>query len=204
MGIAERREKEKIELRALILSAAKKLFVIKGIEHTTIRNIAEAIDYSVGTVYVYFKDKNAIFHALHSQGFNELGQQLALLMAVENPMERVKALGRVYINFAKANADMYSLMFSQPAPIDYLEEEHADEWKEGVLAFNVLKGTLAQCIEQGYFKGHTLEPLTYLFWSAVHGMCALYISERAKGVNLTDPDTIVERGYEEFLKMIGE
>jgi AcrR family transcriptional regulator len=202
MSVSERREKEKLELRALILSAAKKLFVNKGIEHTTIRNIAEAIDYSVGTVYVYFKDKNAIFHALHTQGFNELGKQLQVLMAVEDPMQRVKALGRVYINFAKDNTDMYNLMFSLPAPIDFLEKEDTDEWKEGVLAFKVLKDSLADCIKMGHFKGHTLEPLTYLFWSAVHGMCALYISERAKGVNLKDPDTIVERGYESFLKMI--
>lgn len=204
MGVAERREREKQELRALILGAAKKLFVTKGIEHTTIRNIAEAIDYSVGTVYVYFADKNAIFHALHTQGFNELGQQLQVLMAVEDPMQRVKALGRVYINFAKTNTDMYNLMFSLPAPIDYLEKEDAEEWKEGVLAFNVLQSTLADCIKKGHFKGHQLEPLTYLFWGAVHGMCALYISERAKGVNMDDPDTIVERGYESFLKMIGE
>lgn len=204
MGVAERREKEKLELRALILGAAKKLFVAKGIEHTTMRNIAESINYSVGTVYVYFKDKNAIFHELHVQGFMELGQQLQVLMAVEDPMQRLKALGRVYIHFAKTNTDMYNLMFSLPAPIDYLEKQHNPEWQEGVTAFNVLQNTLAECIAFGHFKGHDLEPLTFFFWSAVHGMCALYISNRASGVNLADPETVVERGYDEFLKMLEE
>jgi len=46
------------------LKGAKKLFLEKGIEQTTIRNIADEIDYSIGTVYVYFKDKNAILHDL--------------------------------------------------------------------------------------------------------------------------------------------
>ena len=59
MGTADRKAREKDALKGLILKAAKKLFLEKGIDQTTIRNIAEEIDYSVGTVYVYFQDKNA-------------------------------------------------------------------------------------------------------------------------------------------------
>ncbi|MCU0376473.1 MAG: TetR/AcrR family transcriptional regulator [Chitinophagaceae bacterium] len=73
MGTSERKAKEKEELKTLILRAAKKLFVEKGIEQTTIRNIANAIEYSVGTVYVYYKDKNDILHELHTQGFRSHG-----------------------------------------------------------------------------------------------------------------------------------
>jgi AcrR family transcriptional regulator len=72
MSTIDRKAKEKEALKALILKGAKKLFVEKGIEHTTIRNIAEEINYSVGTVYVYFKDKNDILHDLHTIGFQEL------------------------------------------------------------------------------------------------------------------------------------
>jgi AcrR family transcriptional regulator len=43
MGISERKAKEKEELKSLILMAAKKLFLEKGIEQTTIRNIANEI-----------------------------------------------------------------------------------------------------------------------------------------------------------------
>src|SRR5215216_5211353 len=84
--IAERKTKKKEELRALILDGAKKLFVKKGIEATTIRNIADAVDYSIGTVYVYFKDKNAILHALHTQGFVQLGSDFKVLYNVADPM----------------------------------------------------------------------------------------------------------------------
>ena len=52
MGSTERKAREKEELKALILKAARKLFVEKGIGQTTIRNIADSIDYSIGTVYV--------------------------------------------------------------------------------------------------------------------------------------------------------
>ncbi|WP_248574881.1 TetR family transcriptional regulator [Flavobacterium sp. H122] len=42
-------------------------------EQTTVRNIADGIDYSVGIIHVYFKDKNAILHDLYSIGFSGTG-----------------------------------------------------------------------------------------------------------------------------------
>lgn len=72
MTIAARKQREKEEMRALILDAARKIFLEKGYEHTSIRNIAEKIEYSPGTIYLYFKEKDEIFHALHEEGFRRL------------------------------------------------------------------------------------------------------------------------------------
>ena len=202
MGVKERKAKEKEELKLLILNAAKKLFVEKGIESTTIRNIAHEIEYSVGTVYVYYKDKNAILHDLHTQGFKQLGGAMRVLFSVSDPMERLKALGRVYLQFAMDNPDMYQLMFTMQAPIDFLESMHKEEWNEGKATFDALKVTVAECIEQGHFKGHHLEPLSFAIWSLTHGMASLHISQRVKGVQLENEKDILMMGYEEFVKMI--
>jgi len=202
MGSSERKAKEKEELKALILQAAKKLFLEKGIEKTTMRNIANEIEYSVGTVYVYYKDKNDILHDLHTQGFKQLGGEMKVLFNVENPMERIKALGRVYLQFAMENPDMYDLMFNMKAPMDFLESEYKADWNEGKDTFNVLRSTINQCMEKGHFRGHQLDPLSFAIWSTVHGMASLHISHRVKGVNLADPETIVRRGYEEMILML--
>ena len=202
MGSSERKAKEKEELKALILQAAKKLFLEKGIEKTTMRNIANEIEYSVGTVYVYYKDKNDILHDLHTQGFKQLGGEMKVLFNVENPMERIKALGRVYLQFAMENPDMYDLMFNMKAPMDFLESEYKADWNEGKDTFNVLRSTINQCMEKGHFRGHQLDPLSFAIWSTVHGMASLHISQRVKGVNLADPETIVRRGYEEMILML--
>lgn len=202
MTIADRKAREKENLKSLILKSAKKLFVEKGIEQTTIRNIADEIDYSIGTVYVYFKDKNAILHDLHSGGFSELGGLFVELYTIENPMERLRIMGTVYIKFALENTEMYDLMFNLKAPIDFLNSSHEEEWNEGKNAFDALKTTVRQCIEKGHFKNHDLEPLTFMIWSVVHGMCCLEIRQRTKGVSLKHPETIVVDGYNEFLKII--
>ena len=60
MGVADRKEREKTEMQKRILDAARVLFLEKGFEKTSIRNIADLIEYSPGTIYLYFKDKNEI------------------------------------------------------------------------------------------------------------------------------------------------
>lgn len=202
MGTSERKAREKEALKSLILRAAKKLFVEKGIEQTTIRKIAQQIEYSVGTVYVYYKDKNDILYELHTQGFQQLGGEMKVLFKVADPMERLKALGRVYLQFALENPDMYDLMFTLKAPMDFLDSVHKEEWNEGKGTFDVLRSTVNQCLQQGHFKGHQLEPLSFAIWSMVHGMASLYISQRVKGVNLKDPENILTKSYEEFVLML--
>ncbi|MGA0556678.1 TetR/AcrR family transcriptional regulator [Larkinella sp. VNQ87] len=202
MGIAERKAREKEELRALILQGARTLFVQKGIEQTTIRNIADSIDYSVGTVYVYFKDKNAILHALHSQGFGELNEKFAVLINVSDPMERLRAMGRVYIQFALENRDMYDLMFTIKAPMMFLADTDQEEWKEGEATFNGLRQTVRECMNAGHFAGHRLEPLTLMIWSLVHGLCSLEISQRIKGVDPAYSTSAVVDAYQEFLRIM--
>ncbi|KQX00907.1 TetR/AcrR family transcriptional regulator [Flavobacterium sp. Root420] len=202
MSTGERKAREKEALKALILKGAKKLFLEKGIEQTTIRNIADEIDYSVGTVYVYFKDKNAILHDLHSIGFDELGGYFKDLFTLEDPMERIRKMGFMYIKFALENPEMYDLMFNVKAPMEFLEKSENENWDEGANTFNYLKKTIEECINKGHFKGHNVEPLSFMIWSLVHGMCCLEIRQRTKGVKFTNPDTILFDGYNEYLKII--
>lgn len=202
MTIADRKVKEKEQLKTLILDSARKLFVEKGVAQTTIRSIAQDIDYSVGTVYVYFRDKNAILNELHILGFMQLGKQFDVLRHVADPLERLIAMGRLYIEFALENPDMYELMFTLKAPMEVLNASDEEEWKEGTSAFTFLKTTVENCISKGHFKGHHPEPLTFMIWSLVHGMCSLHISNRTIGVRLEPADKIVQAGFEEFVIMI--
>src|SRR5687767_11614404 len=107
MGVAERKERHKEELKKEILNAAIDLFREKGFEAMSIRNIAEKIEYSPATVYLYYKDKGEIIHALHQEGFKMLVNYFNPLNVIEHPFERLKALGQAYIKFALENPDIY-------------------------------------------------------------------------------------------------
>lgn len=177
MGTAERKAREKEELKALILSAAKKLFIENGIERTTIRNIADEIDYSVGTVYVYYKDKNAILYDINSAGFHLLREQMIAGLTVEDPMEQLRTVAKIYIRFAIENKELYDLMFIMKAPMEYLscEDDSEREWCEGEAAFSFLMNAVEKCQATGFFKNQDIESVALLLWAEVHGLCSLYV-----------------------------
>ena len=100
MGISERKEREKQEMRRLILSTAANLFVKNGCTKTSIRSIAEQMEYSPATIYLYFKDKNELLYAISEEGFRCFYTYLTDLPKVVCPMAKLKALGKQYFQFA--------------------------------------------------------------------------------------------------------
>ncbi|MGV3612472.1 MAG: TetR/AcrR family transcriptional regulator [Fluviicola sp.] len=201
MGINERKEREKEVLQKSILTAAREVFLEKGFDQTSIRSIAQRIEYSPTTIYLYYKDKDAILYALHTEGFQLLGSKMEVLNLVENPLERIKAMGRVYIKFAMEYPDYYDLMFVQKSPMNKLDEDH-EVWQEGMSTFEGLKYSVQQCMDQGYLPFTDVEAGSYLLWATLHGMCNLYDRGRCKVLDEEKSEQIVELGFAEFLKML--
>ncbi|MDY6903662.1 MAG: TetR/AcrR family transcriptional regulator [Thermodesulfobacteriota bacterium] len=69
---ARRRMREKEERHETILRAAEHLFVTQGYHHTSVENVADRAEVSVGTVYFYFKNKEDILLQLFSEGVHAL------------------------------------------------------------------------------------------------------------------------------------
>jgi AcrR family transcriptional regulator len=182
MTIATRKERQKEELRGKILQTAKELFMEVGFDGISIRNIAERIEYSPTTIYLYFKDKDDIFYALHQEGFVLLNSYFRALVHVADPFERLKATSKAYINFAIENPEFYDLMFIMKSPMKTIDKEDV-KWEEGNRAFGFLGETIKQCIELGYFKGMDPEILAFTTWSMVHGICSLEICNRCSVVS---------------------
>ncbi len=181
MTISTRKERQKEELRGKILHAAKELFMQKGFEDTSIRNIAEKIEYSPTTIYLYFKDKDDIFCELHREGFALLNQYFRPLAHVSDPYERLKAINKAYITFAMENGELYDLMFIINAPMKSIKKDESD-WEEGSRAFAFLVNTIQECISKGYFSGMQPEVLAFTVWSMVHGIASLEIRNRCSVV----------------------
>jgi AcrR family transcriptional regulator len=199
MTVATRKQREKEEMRQLILDAARKLFLEKGFDQASIRNIAEQIEYSPGTIYLYFKEKDEIFFALHEEGFGKLLQSMAPLQYVADPFERLKAMGRIYMEFAKNNKDYYDLMFIMNSPMNAAEKE---KWAMGDSALEHLKNVLRDCQSAGRFQGMDIEDLSFMIWSTMHGMCALYCRDRCAAYDGSDPIDMMDKGYALFTRVL--
>jgi AcrR family transcriptional regulator len=201
MSVSTRKQRERGEMRNLILDAARRIFLEKGYAQASMRNIAEAIEYSPGTIYLYFKEKDEIFHALHEEGFRRFLAQMEPLQHVADPFERLKAIGKVYLEFAKHNKDFYDLMFIMEAPMNLDSKE---QWEMGNRALNFLKNVLRDCQQAGRFKGKNINYLSFTIWSAMHGMCALFCRERCQAYSeeSLQPEDLMEHGYKYFTEML--
>lgn len=201
MTIANRKERQKEELKAKILEAAKELFIEKGYEQTSIRNIAERIEYSPTTIYLYFKDKDDIFYALHQEGFRLLNQYFRVLENVADPFERLKTIMKAYIKFALENREFYDLMFISRAPMNALKED-CEEWDEGKKSFEALVNTVTQCMELGYFEFMDPEHVSFTLWSMVHGVCSLEIRDRCSVLTEEKQKGLSDRASAIMLQML--
>jgi AcrR family transcriptional regulator len=206
MGVAERKERHKEDLKKEILSAAKELFTEKGYEATSIRAIAEKIEYSPATLYLYYKDKNEIVHALHQEGFKLLVGHFQVLDTIAQPFERLKAMGRAYIQFALQNPDVYKLIFIMEEPLEHVRNCFED-WDEGDRAFDILLKTVDECQHEGYFAGLNKEMLAFTIWSSMHGLCSLRTSGHLGHVGLIrnstiNIDVLMTQTFETYIAML--
>lgn len=188
MGILERKEREKIEMREMILEAATAMFLEEGYEKSSIRNIAEKIEYSPATIYLYFKDKDELFHAIHDLGFQKMLKQMEKLKKIESPLTRLRELGATYIDFALKNPEYYDLMFIMRAPMKAIKQmkEELACWAYGETTFEFLQKTVAECIEKKLIKSTDMHLVSMNMWSLVHGMVSLYIRDRFLIMNVSE------------------
>ncbi|KQS28272.1 TetR/AcrR family transcriptional regulator [Dyadobacter sp. Leaf189] len=186
MAIKERKEREKQDMRNLIIDSATQLFLKQGYDKTSIRNIAEDIEYSPATIYLYFKDKDEIFYIIHENAFEILDKLLRQHNSISDPYERLHELGKTYVNFALENPDYYDLMFVMRAPL--AEIKHKEKWSAGECAFGYLLETMAACIDQGLIKPADKFVAAMTVWSFVHGLVTLYIRERTCILEMPDED----------------
>src|SRR5215475_11841852 len=150
LGTAERRERERQELRTRILDAARELFVEQGYEAVTMRAIAERIEYSPTAIYFHFKDKQALMQEICDTDFGALAHHFQKIARIEDPIERLRQIGRAYVAFATDYPNHYRLMFMTVHPEGMQAADsriRRGNPEEDAYAF--LRATVAEAIETG-------------------------------------------------------
>jgi len=202
MGVKERKQRQKIEMKDLILNAAHDLFLTKGFDQVSIRNIADEIEYSPATIYLYFKDKNDLFLALHDMSFKAFNEYVAGIFTIKDPFKRLTALGEKYIDFAVTHPQYYEMMFIIQAPM--LCDANKEQWPEGSRALEAVEYLMGDCKKDGYFKGQDVKVLAFLAWSHMHGICSLILRDRLKIYEEKDRVSIRTKSFKIFMSMLSK
>lgn len=180
MGVKERREREKSETRDKILDAARELFVTEGYEGVSMRKVAERIEYSPTAIYVHFADKEELFRELCHQDYARLAQVFQSSVISSDPIERLRQIGAIYIDFGIRFPNHYKFMFMTPQPVHEFDDEdremHGNPEKD---AYAFLKWAAQQAIEAGCLRqeAQDAELISQTLWAAVHGVISLQIAK---------------------------
>ena len=180
MGVRERREREKVALREEILDAARDLLVKDGYEKVSMRGIAEKIEYSPTTIYLYFRDKDDLIRQVCQETFLMLIQTLKSLRLEEgDPLEGLRKAAYAYVRFGLDNPDHYRATFLIP----HCDDGHTISREEiengpGMQCFNSLRMGVSECIRMGYFKPVDVETTSQALWANMHGVTSLLITDK--------------------------
>lgn len=200
MGISERKEREKIDKKQLIRSAAMKMFLEDGYAKTSIRNIADAIEYSPGTIYLYYKDKDELLYEVQRDAYGKLLEEFKTKAKHKDPVKRLMQIGKTYVSFGLENPELYDLMFIIRAPTNVDEQLHKDN---GGDSFDYLMTCLKECIDKDLLRVTDLKLCALQTWSVAHGLVSLNLRCRLKMV-LEEKDMAKSLGsaIESYVKLL--
>lgn len=184
----------------MILVAAMRLFLDESFDKTTMRRIAEAIEYTPGALYGYFKDKDEILYALHERGFDELVARMEeALEGLNGPRDRLAAIGRSYIRFALDNPRQYELMFLAKSTAKKIQADL--KWDCGLVAYDILRNEVRAFLAS---KTSTTDPEIAAFacWSMVHGIVSLVVAERSVFIPPDVLPAIVNGAFDHYIELM--
>ena len=110
--MSSRKSAQRDLTREMIMDAARDLFIVKGYQHVSMRQIAKELGYSHGAIYYHFTNKAELFYALVEEHFSMLEHKLLeLAQAPLAPREKLEAILLGYIEFGLNHQSHYEIMF---------------------------------------------------------------------------------------------
>ena len=173
--------------RDRVCDVATRLFIERGPQNVTMRQIASSLGVSPMTPYRYFQDKDDILATVRAEAFHRFSASLEQAVA-EAPDARAKAraVGDAYVNFAKTYPAAYQLIFSFTQPN---EERYPELRQANARAQETMVAYVREMIAAGLLEGDP-QLIGYMFWATLHGIVVL---ELASGLRGMDGNTLREK-----------
>ena len=197
-----RTDDAKSELREKILKTARRMVLENGFGELSIRKLAEAVGYSPGTIYLYFKNRDELTREICLQGFAQLSAAAQTAAETTDPLKRLIALLHAYADFAVNNPETYRLSFMEDPQFTEdmfravpLETEHGagrQAFAELVKAVRDLKKA------RKFARAEDENLIAEIFWTGVHGVISLKLIYPAFPTNSLE--TLVDKMVKILIK----
>jgi AcrR family transcriptional regulator len=171
------RDRKKTRRRALILNIARGIIASKGLRSLKVRDVAEAADCSIGSVYNEFGDFDGLILTVNRETVQALTVRLRAVTAADS-IRQLHGLAATYLAFASEHANLLRSLFEhrmegdRPFPEDILIMV--------MQAFALMHDPLVRLMPDRDPKEIALQ--ARMMFSAVHGIISLGLEERMVAV----------------------
>lgn len=173
MGLKERREREKEERRNQILDAARDLLFKKGLNATSINQIAKRAELGVGTIYFYYRSKEELFAVLQQEGIELLQSGITEASGkADSPDEKLREVALAYLRFSEENKDYFDILnyfLASPEEVFTTElKDQVDQRADKILLR--VEEIIEQGMNAGVFKPVNARHYAIMLWGTLHGL----------------------------------
>lgn len=160
------------DLRRALVQEAVRTIATDGVEGLTLRAVGERLGVSRTALYRHFADKSSLLAAVGLEGFRAFQEAMQTAAAQPSLSEGFRAMGRAYVDFARAHPAHYRVMFGGFLEGCKSEPGLADQANA---SFQVLVESLRAQQRAGLLRGDDPEQMARFVWSVVHGIAMLTI-----------------------------
>ncbi len=165
------------DLRAAMVEHTRRLVEEKGPDHFSVAEVARASGVSTAAPYRHFKDRDEILGEVCVDGMRRHQNQMldALAQAPRGSLDRIRGLGRVYVNFALEEPGVFRLIFGSKQKPEAIEELNSEE----INTFGIVKAEVADIL--GLPVEHPeANRRAFMLWTFVHGLSFLLIDDKVR------------------------
>ena len=154
------------------------MLIRDGYAGLSMRKIAREIDYSATSIYLHFKNKAALFHALIDEGMNKLlvRQEEVAARFADRVDERLRALCHGYIAFGLDAPEYYEIMFLQHPTLS--ERYPVESYRYARKNLLLVQETLEEGVRAGLFDVVDAYATTNVIWASLHGAVSIILAGR--------------------------
>jgi AcrR family transcriptional regulator len=195
LGIKERRQRQRQQLREGILSAAREIASTEGWRAVTIRRIAGIIEYSPPVIYEYFDSKEHLLLELVRTGY--AGQLEAVEKArdaSDDPEDALLEMARAWCRYAFEAPDLYQAMYG----LGGVSFPVAELRKEGERIAEVMAQAVVGVLAENGKEAEDIFEKVTIAWGTLHGLVALAMAGRIPG-GAEEAERLVDRATRDYL-----
>ena len=181
MGISDRRQREKEQRKTEIVDAAERLFFSRSYEDVSMEDIAREVELNKATIYLYFKNKEALFATIVLRGIRILKGKYTECMEKQVPgIVKVTLMGQAYYRFAQEYPDYLPLIHFYGSERFSRENPYAAEIGKGYGACRlILADAIVEGIDDGTIRAD-LDPFLTSMYLMISFMGILSMENRWK------------------------